>query len=587
MSKYREFYILLMLSLLVLIAPAAYAGGDDINVLLQNLKAAKSDKDKAEAGLAVTKYYREKNDSRCVTYGLPAVKPATKAKLDLVAAELNGLVGDYYFANKYYKFAVSPLEAEYSIEKRLLKAVLRSQTCYKLGFCYSQLGNNKKAKKYYDESWSLARKLGDKELMNKLTKVLCDVSVAAKDYKSAYEYMNQYFQTETKKFKDENARLSGVNEEQSQLIVQQDSTISEITLQNEILEQSRQLLAQRLENQQLKLKNTEQELKIEAQQHQIEKDYRIKLAWGVAFVLMLLIAAVLAFVQKRRTNRELSAKNEEITRKNALIESKNMEISKNLAVISEKNRDITDSLTYAGKIQKALLRTFDEQSHMLGDYFVFYAPKDIVSGDFYWCHKLDGKFVFTVGDCTGHSVPGAFMSMLGLSLLNHIVVQQGVCKASSILEMMRSMVKSYLGQTGINEEPKDGMDMALCVWDMEAGEVDFSGAYNPLLHVRDGELWMHNAVKSPVGIHNRELPFTDEIVKVQKGDRLFMFSDGYSDQFGGERQEKFKMGRFKNLIKDTSNLPMTVQADRIRQTYYNWKGDFIQIDDVCVLGVEI
>ncbi len=587
MSIIKYLYISLILSLLMLPSNVAHAGNGDISTLMQNLKQAKTDKDKAEAALAVAKYYRAINDSKCVTYALPAVKPATKAKLDMVAAELNGVVGDYYYANKYYKFALSPLEAEYQIEKRLLKAVPRSQTCYKLGFCYSKTGNNKKAKKYYDEAWSLARKLGDKELMNRLTKVLCDVSVAAKDYKSAYEYMNQYFQTETKKFKDENARLTDVNEEQSQLIEQQDSTINEVRLQNEILEQSRQLLAQRLENEQLKLKNTEQELQIEAQWHQIEKDRRIMLAWGVGCVLLMFLAAVLAFVQKRRSNRALQAKNDEIVHKNAVIESKNDEISRNLRIISDKNRDITDSLTYAGKIQKALLRTFDEQSHLLSDYFVFYAPKDIVSGDFYWCHRSAGKLVFTVGDCTGHSVPGAFMSMLGLSLLNHIVVQQGVDRASMILEMMRKMVKSYLGQTGLNEEPKDGMDMALCVWDMEANVVDFSGAYNPLVHIREGELTMHNAVKSPVGIHSRELEFTDDFIPVQKGDKLYMFSDGYSDQFGGDRQEKFKMGRFRTLLNDTSGLPMQEQACKIRQAYYTWKGDFIQIDDVCVLGVEI
>ena len=221
------------------------------------------------------------------------------------------------------------------------------------------------------------------------------------------------------------------------------------------------------------------------------------------------------------------------------------------------------------------------------DYFIFYAPKDIVSGDFYWAHKVDNKFVFTVGDCTGHSVPGAFMSMLGIALLNQVVAQQHTIKASEILEKMRSLVKSYLGQTGAKEETKDGMDMALCVWNTETNDLNFAGAYNPLLLIRNGEMEVFDAVKCPVGIHTRELDFVDKFTKVQRGDRLYMFSDGYSDQFGGKNMEKFKMSRFKKLLAETSRLPMTRQREKVEENFYQWKQDFVQIDDVCVLGVEI
>ena len=148
-------------------------------------------------------------------------------------------------------------------------------------------------------------------------------------------------------------------------------------------------------------------------------------------------------------------------------------------------------------------------TNLVKDYFIFYAPKDIVSGDFYWSHRVDNKFVFTVGDCTGHSVPGAFMSMLGIALLNQIVVQERELVASKILEKMRVLVKAYLGQTGNQEEPKDGMDMSLCVWDLESGEGNFSGAYNPLWQIRNGEINVFNAVKCPVGVHNREVEFED------------------------------------------------------------------------------
>ena len=236
-----------------------------------------------------------------------------------------------------------------------------------------------------------------------------------------------------------------------------------------------------------------------------------------------------------------------------------------------------------------MLRDFEKHRTLMSDYFIFYAPRDIVSGDFYWAYKVGSKFVFTVGDCTGHSVPGAFMSMLGIALLNQIVAQQHVLQASQILEQMRIMVKQYLGQTGLDESeaPKDGMDMALCVWDLDSNNCNFAGAYNPMIMVRSGELKVFAAVKSPVGIHMRELPFEDQYVDLQKGDRLFLFSDGYSDQFSSVRHDKFKMSRFRQLLLESSRLPMSDQRNKLVDNYYAWKGDFMQIDDVCVLGVEI
>jgi serine phosphatase RsbU (regulator of sigma subunit) len=177
--------------------------------------------------------------------------------------------------------------------------------------------------------------------------------------------------------------------------------------------------------------------------------------------------------------------------------------------------------------------------------------------------------------------------MLGIALLNQIVAQQHETQASKILEQMRALVKSYLGQTGINEEPKDGMDMSLCVWDVKTNEGNYSGAYNPLWQIRNGELKTFEAVKNPVGIHTREVPFQDSFFQIEKGDKYYMFSDGYCDQFSGTRHEKYKTTRFKKMLLETAGLTMNQQGDMITKNYWDWKGDFVQIDDVCVLGVEI
>lgn len=555
--------------------------------LEQKLGAAKTDKDKAEAGLAIAQYYLDRNDANCLQYAQSAIKPASKARMETIQARLHNVTGTYYFENGQYKKALPSLESEYAIWKKLQMAKPRAITCYNLGYCYYKLKNVKKADKYLHESWDLARKLGDKVLLDRLTRQLCDVALANKNYKLAYEYLNSYLLADNKKLQAENNKLLRTTEEQEQTIHQQDSTINEERLQKELLETTarnleleKQIQDELIERQKVHIDNERLE------KEKAELRNRIFLILIVSGVLVLLVVIYL-YRNKRRTARDLASKNDLISNQKAEIEKQNEAISNNLAVIEAKNKDITDSISYAAKIQAALLSTLEQCSASVKDYFVFYQPKDIVSGDFYWAHCRGGKFVFTVGDCTGHSVPGAFMSMLGISLLNQIVVQQGIYKASEVLERMRKLVKSYLGQNDMGSETKDGMDMALCIWDQNTNNVNFSGAYNPLVVISGGEAKVCNAVKAPVGVHMREPDFTDEYFTVARGDRMYMFSDGFPDQFNARNHEKYKVARFRQLLLKTSEFSMQEQCRLLQKAYYEWKGDFIQIDDVCVLGIEV
>ncbi len=567
---------------------------DTLKQMAVDYTLSSSDKERVESGVKLAKYYLDNGDSKCLEQATSTMKIATKNKMQSSVADLHNIIGSYYFNNKDYKKAAASFESEYAIRKKLQQAQPRAATCYNLGFCYQKQNNPRKAKKYYDESMTLAKKLGDKELLNKLTRSLCDISLSEKNYKMAYEYLNSYLQTENKKFKEQNAKLIGIKEQQEQVIEHQDSTIREVTEVNEALELEKQQLE--FEKERLEFSKAKQEMNLsikalENDKLQKESSLRmtimISLIVGLVLTLGVILLILRNYRQKKLVNRQLQEKNTLISSQNDEIQRQNEEISRNLEEIALKNKDITDSINYAGTIQRAMLRDFERHRTLMTDYFIFYAPKDIVSGDFYWAYKVGSKFVFTVGDCTGHSVPGAFMSMLGIALLNQIVAQQHVVQASKILEEMRIMVKQYLGQTGINEEPKDGMDMGICVWDLETNDCNFSGAYNPMLMVRDGEMKVFNAVKSPVGIHMRELPFEDQHVTLQKGDRLYLFSDGYSDQFSSQHHDKFKMSRFRQLLLESSTMPMADQRTKLVDSYYAWKGDFIQIDDVCVLGVEI
>ncbi|MBR2104318.1 MAG: SpoIIE family protein phosphatase [Bacteroidales bacterium] len=569
---------------------------DSLKQIVVDYTLSDSDKERVQSGIKLANYYLNENDVQCVEQANATIKIATKSKMNTEVGELYGIIGSYYYNNKNYKKAATAWESGYSILKKNNLAIPRAQICYQLGQCHQKLKNNRKARNYYDEAMTLAKKLGDRELMHTLTRSLCDIMLSDKNYKMAYEYLNAYFQEEKNKLGNQNAKLRDLNEEQEQIIEQKDSTIQEVVNQNYQLEMQRQQL--KYDSAKLEFVRRQQEDSIErvniVYASLKEKDEFNKKMRVFLIIVIVLIAGVIVLIlrnnrQKKRANTILQEKNHMISSQNEEIQRQNEEISKNLEEIAVKNKDITDSLNYAGTIQKAMLRDFEKHRTLMSDYFIFYAPKDIVSGDFYWAYKVDSKFVFTVGDCTGHSVPGAFMSMLGIALLNQIVAQQHILQASQILEQMRIMVKQYLGQTGLDESeaPKDGMDMALCVWDLDSNNCNFAGAYNPMIMVRRGELKVFAAVKSPVGIHMRELPFEDQYVDLQKGDRLFLFSDGYSDQFSSVRHDKFKMSRFRQLLLESSRLPMSDQRNKLVDNYYAWKGDFMQIDDVCVLGVEI
>lgn len=256
--------------------------------------------------------------------------------------------------------------------------------------------------------------------------------------------------------------------------------------------------------------------------------------------------------------------------------------------IAKQKQEITDSIQYAKRIQNAILPPLDQITASFPNHFIFFKPRNIVSGDFYWMKQIKQYSVIAAADCTGHGVPGAFMSMLGISFLNEIAGREDINHASEILNELRNYVKVSLRQTGKEGEAKDGMDIALCVIDNTNLEVQYSGAYNPFLLYRDNELMEIKADKMPIGIHIREKDsFTNNGYQLQKGDVFYLFSDGYPDQFGGEFNRKFKMKRFKDLLFDIHLKPMQHQKEILAETLADWMGDGEQIDDITIIGIQI
>ena len=263
-------------------------------------------------------------------------------------------------------------------------------------------------------------------------------------------------------------------------------------------------------------------------------------------------------------------------------------ISKQKEQIEEQNKHITDSIRYAKRIQNAILPPDNYIKSVMPNSFILYRPKDIVSGDFYWIKKLDEKVVVAAVDCTGHGVPGAFMSIVGSNQLNHAVNVINARKPSDILDALNQGVTNTLREKG-DSSVKDGMDISLCSIDYENNIVQYAGAYNPLYLVRNNELIQYKANKFPIGQSGVEefKKYTNNEVEVKKGDTLYIFSDGYADQFGGPRGRKFMYKAFRNLLTEISNEPMDKQREILNKTIDEWRGDLEQVDDIIVIGIKI
>ncbi|MDR2040656.1 MAG: YfiR/HmsC family protein [Bacteroidales bacterium] len=376
----------------------------------------------------------------------------------------------------------------------------------------------------------------------------------------------------------------------------------EIRKQDVAIEQQQQLLTQkqleleeqnRINNEEITAKKSEIDSLSKQISIQLEKLHmqNVIILLGGLLVLFLSAFGIYIFInfrQKQRINRILQAKNEEIQKQNEEIKRQHQIVSEQRDKIAHQNKEITDSIIYARRIQSAVLPAKNMMRQYF-DMFIFYRPRDIVSGDFYWMSQKEDKLIIVAADCTGHGVPGAFMSMLGIAFLNEIVSNEVDVYANNILNRLRENIIKSLNQTGKSEfESKDGMDIALCVLDYPSMTLQYAGAYNPLIMIRNNELIEIKADKMPVAYfdHGKET-FTNHLVPLIPGDCLYMFSDGYADQFGGPNEKKFSSRRLKNSLLEIQDKTIKEQEEYMAKEYDKWKGDNEQIDDVLLIGIKI
>lgn len=413
-----------------------------------------------------------------------------------------------------------------------------------VGTIYYRWGRYEQALNYFNQSLELNKELNLKKEIYDVYKDISDTYATLGNFKQALENYQKYNELKDSSIREENVKQ-----------------ISELETKYE---------TERVERENTLL-NTENMLQVTELKRQ-----RVMIYSLVGIFLIILASSILLF-------RAYKA----IKHANFMLEEQNIEIKHQRDQIFQQKQEITDSIHYASRIQNALLPP-EKLLNKLSDHFILYMPRDIVSGDYYWMTQKDGKTVILAADCTGHGVPGAFMSMLGISFMNEIVNKSDMTQPNEILNKLRDNVVNSLHQTGEEGEAQDGMDLSLCVINNDKSKLQFAGAYNPLFLIRDDKLIEYKADKMPIGIYKeKEDSFTNHEIDIREGDTLYMFSDGYEDQFGGPSAKKFMAKRFKELLLSIYKNPMKEQKGILDTTLKEWKGGIDQIDDILVMGFRI
>ncbi len=470
---------------------------------------------------------------------------------DGISSSYGGIATCYAYMKDFQK------SMEYNIKK--LELAKKTGNLRDLTITYNNLGDAylhqkdfEKAKECFLKGIEIAKPENNFFSLNDLYYNLGVVYEKTNDYKSAYWSLQDYFSAHDSLFKQQ--------------------SFDKIAEMEQLYQSEKKEL--QIGKQQVEIKAKEDENK------------RKSIIIGLSIVALIAISffAIIAFINFRKTKKAKLI----IEEQKQLVELKNVEISTQKELVEAKQKEIIDSINYAKRIQTAVLSGQDIWSKISKDYFILFKPKDIVSGDFYWAYNTpNNRSIFLLADCTGHGVPGAFMSMLGNSFLNEIIVDNKIFKADAILNKLRAKIIKALQQEG-NSEQKDGMDICLCVWNKIDNTLEFAGANNPMWLLRNNEIMEFKADKMPIGTYvSDSKQFTSQTIQLQPNDCIYLITDGFADQFGGEKGKKFKYKPLMDLLLTNNQLPMLHQKEVLNTAIENWKSGYEQVDDISLIGVKV
>jgi tetratricopeptide (TPR) repeat protein len=475
---------------------------------------------------------------QCLEYNQKALEISKEINDQQQTANCLNNFGTIYSMTGNSSKALEFLQGSLTINKKIGNKADECTNLYAIGIVYDLMGNSVKAISFFEEALEIAQKLNKKDAEMEIYR---NLSIAYENQGKLGKSLQTY-----KIFSD----------------------LKDTILNKDIVQQMTEMQTKyETDKKQKEIALLNKDKKI--QENQIQQQ-RITILFFIIItiaIIVLVITLVRQNIQRKKTNLALAEKNN---------------------LITEQKKEITDSIHYASRIQNAILPPKETVTEYLPEHFIFYRPRDIVSGDFYYISERDGNIIVVTADCTGHGVPGAFMSMLGSAFLHEIVNKTSVLKADVILNDLRAQLIRALHQTGKSGESRDGMDLTLYILNRDTNKLEYAGANNPLIIIRDGEIVEYKADKMPIGIHDRAgLSFTSNQIDLQKNDMLYTYSDGYIDQFGGPDGKKFMSKRFKNLLAEIGHLQIDEQYKLVESNMQSWKNGSAQVDDILVIGVRV
>jgi len=471
-------------------------------------------------------------------------------------AETFEKTGDYKIALKYYFSALEELE-----KTNYTSSIIFSY--YGIGRTYQAMGDFKHTHEYLQKSLDLANKTGEEREKPTIYQLISEAYAAEGNYEKAYFYHVKYSEKTEVLINFEKNRL---NTELAQKY-----NLESIEMENQILKQKNLLANSNFVH---------------------ERRTKAILMIGIFFLILTISIVLYQSYKRKKAHKELSIankkdrqKSEQIKTTSKKLEQSNINLLEKNGLLEDAQYNINQSIEYASYIQTALLSDTKTLDTIFPENFILYKPKDVVSGDFYYFDIVKNNIIIAVGDCTGHGVPGGFMTMLALSLLDEIIRRAEIETTSKALEIMRIQVKRALKQDN-EKSMKDGMDIAICSINMKNTQMQYAGANSPLMILNNGEMTIIKPDKQPVSTFIIEKPFTNHKINLKKNDKIYMFSDGFKDQFN-EQNQRFKTSKFHNTLKAIQEFSMNDQKEILDDVFNQWKGEQEQIDDVIVVGIDI
>lgn len=577
--------------------------GDYPKALEYHLEALKIDEEinnKTRIGIRLFNigniYMRQANHSKSLYNFTEALKlfEANGYKIGIAACLSN--IGSVYYKQGDYPMALKSYLKALTSEEEIGDKIGFENDLNNIGDVYFAQKDFQKALDYYFQALKMAQDLGDKQgIVNSQTKIssACieapHLESATAEKKKGYQLAEKYLLEALKSSREMeilpnemeieellSSLYAKTNRFEQALEHYKKSSILKDSIFN--IEKDKEITKKELNFEFEKkeaIAKAEHKMELENQRtitdekNRKQKIITYAVSGGLFLVLLLALFIFRGYKQKQKANKYLA--------------EKNLVIEQQKKIVEEHNKDITDSINYAQRIQRALLASDNILNKNLAEHFVLFKPKDIVSGDFYWAIEKDGRFYLAVCDSTGHGVPGAFMSLLNISFLNEAISEKGIKQPNEILNHARQRLIENLSSEGA----KDGMDGILVCFDKNNNTIFYSAAHNAPVIVTNGALTELDSDNMPVGLADRLDSFKYEILQASSGSVLYLYTDGFADQFGGPKGKKFKYKQLNDLLLANSSKTMSDQKDIFEKTFENWKGNLEQVDDVLLIGIRI